>query len=134
MKIKSNIQVTELNRDQFIQVLENNNLKVTNNEKIRFKDLIKTYTPRYYPRFKPTISGEFYRNEWKINLDSVIFKSFLLGISTYIFFWANNAEIKTRIIIPIIFMIINYWINQLIIKTRIENIESYFRKSIKNNH
>lgn len=109
-------------------------MKVTNEEKIRFEDLIRTNTHQYYPRFRPTISGEFYLNKWNINLDSVIFKSFLIGVSTYIFFWANNAKIEIRIIIPIIFMVINYWINQVIIKSRIEDIESSFKKSIKNNY
>lgn len=129
MKIKSNILVTESNEDIFIYVLENNNLKVTNKDKMEFKDLIKTNTHRYYPRFKPTISGEFNSGEWKINLDSIIFKCFLIGISTYIFLWANNAGIKIKIVVPMIFVTLNYWINKLIIKTRIENIEQSFKQT-----
>lgn len=129
MKMKSKIQLTELNRGEFIKVLENENLWVLDDEKIKFTGLIKTNTDRFYLFFKPVLNGSFYKGEWEINLNSVVFKCFLISIGVFIFCWANNVEVKIRIVAPVFFMFLNYCTNRTILKNRLKKIEILFSET-----
>ncbi|MDO6739333.1 hypothetical protein [Wenyingzhuangia sp. 2_MG-2023] len=131
MKIQSKIKLTNLNKNILIEILEKNNLKVTVQNGLKFQEIVKPNTPNGYYVLKPILSGEFYSNEWKIRMNSILYKSTLVSLACYIFFWVNGTEITVRFIISITVFIINYWINKNIIKNRIESLEFEFKKKSK---
>ncbi|MGY5351107.1 hypothetical protein ACXGQW_00800 [Wenyingzhuangia sp. IMCC45533] len=86
MKIKSTIEITDKNKQILIDILEKNDFTVTDTISLKFKNSIKTYAKRTAPRFKPTIAGEYNKNNWKIEIDSIILNllySVLLPLSFF---------------------------------------------------
>jgi len=128
MKIKSSINVTDINRHILISILKRKNYEVTGQKYLKFESIVQTYAGRGFHGFNPTIIGEYNFEKWNIKINSVLFKSLLFSITGYIFFWVNEAELTTRIIASIVIFFSNLKVNTSIIKTRIENIESEFRK------
>lgn len=134
MKIKSKINVSNINKELFIETIEQYNLEITDKSKLLFKNTLPTYAHRGYLYRRPILNGKYESNHWIIKVDSIIFKSILLSIASYVFLWYHNTEIIIRIITSFMFFLINYFINRKVIKTQIDKIENTFEKKRNGNN